>query len=375
VLASTEQTRGYFGGLRQIFSSRWFALVPLVFLLHLTFGGYQLRKGPITAEIGVVDVNLDQKTIVAANDTDAIIKATMRPANLRYFFQQPQWLSSHEMGQSWGDVTQLNGAINFAINSLDLAKRDGKTLKVYFDVSQDMKGAILTALRADTGFKSNLEFVNCPDCASSADLVIIALCKEGIEPCFGSIRHDTLGLAASDQLNWKPDWKKLGSTTRSMTSDPPCWNRREFIYEFAPHADTAQEASELAVGLTIGVPSTTNYPKQREHFFKANRPRNVGHQSALLFAETWFPTPRCHPRMRYQGEKPIMSSFYSLAIPSRTKSANGFGSVCVMSGHQQRVSDHARLAARCVQKWLDPMIPLTERGPPLGQQSFDRMPD
>jgi hypothetical protein len=375
VLASTEQATGYFGVLRRILTSRWFALVPLVFLLHLTFGGYQLRKGPVTAEIGVIDVNLNQNTIVDATDRDAIIKATIRPANLRYFVQQPQWLSSHVMGQSWGDVTQLNGAINFAINSLDLAKRDSKTLKVYFDVSQEVKEAILSALQADTSFKSNIEFINCPDCASSADLVMIALCKDGIEPCFGSIRHDTPGPSASNWLNSKPDWKKLGTTTRLTTSDPPCWNRREFLYEFAPLADTAQEASELAVGLTIGAPSTTNYPQQREHFFKASRPRNVGHQSALLFAETWFPSPRCHPRMRYQGEKPIMSSFYSLAIPSRTKGAIGLGSVCVISGHQQRVGDHARLAARCIQKWLDPMISLTERGPPPGQQNFDRLPD
>ncbi len=374
MLASTENAIVSFKALRRIFTSRWFAFVPLVFLLHLTFGGYQLRKGPVTAEIGVVDVNLDQKAILAATDTDAIIKATLRPANLRYFVQQPQWLSRLQMGQSWGDATQLNGAINFAINSLDLAKRDSNTLKVYFDVSLEMKGAILTALRADTGFKRNLEFVNCSDCASNADLVMIALCKEGVEPCFGSIRHDTQGRAASDQLNWKPDWKKLGSTTRSMTSDPPCWNRREFTSDLAPHADTAQEAGELAVGLAIGAPVTTNYPQQREHYFRANRPRNVGHQSALLFAETWFPTPRCHPRMRYQGEKPIMSSYYSLVIPSRTKGAIGFGSVCVISGHQQRVGDHAQLAARCIQKWLDPMISLTERGPPPDQTGFDRLP-
>jgi hypothetical protein len=374
VLASTEQATGYFGALPRIFTSRWFALVPLVFLLHLTFGGYQLRKGPVTAEIGVVDVNFDPKTIDAATDTDAIIKATFRPANLRYFVQQPQRLHSHQMGQSWDDVTQLNGAINFAINSLDLAKRDGKTLKVYFDVSQEVKGAILSALRADASFKSNLEFVDCPECASTADMVIIALCKAGVEPCFGSIRHGIQGRTVSEQLNWKPDWKKLGSTTRTMTSDPPCWNRKEFAYDFAPHADTAQEASELAVGLTIGAPSTTDYPEQRKHFFKTNQPRNVEPLSALLYAETWFPTPRCHPSMRYQGEQPIMSSFYSLAIPSRTKGETGFGSVCVISGHQQRVGEHARLAARCIQKWIDPTMSLTERWPPLGQTDSNQLP-
>lgn len=365
MLASTEQTTGSLEAFRRIFTSRWFALVPLVSLLYLTFGGHQLRNGPVTAEIGVVDVNFDQKTSAFATDTDASLKATLRPANLRYFVQQPQRLSSYEMGQSWEDVSQLNGAINFAINSLDLAKRDSKTLKVYFDVSQDLKAAILSALRADAEFKNNIEFVDCPECASTADLVIIAICKAGLEPCFGSIRHDTQGRPASEQLDWKPDWKKLGSATRTMTSDPPCWNREEFTYDFAPHADTAQEASELAVGLTIDAPLHTNYKQQREQFFKANRPRNLGHESALLYAETWFPTPRCHPRMRYQGEQPIMSSFYGLAIPSRTKGEKGFGSVCVISGHQQREGKHAALAARCIQKWLEPMISLTERGPPF----------
>ena len=342
-------------------TSRWVALAPLLLLIHLTFGGYQLREGPPTAEVGIVDVNFAPKPLDATYDKETIIRSVIHPANLRYFVQQPQMLSRREIGRGYEDVAQINGAINFAINSLDLAKRDDRVLTVYFDTSPDVIAALSAALQVDLGSKRSFEFVNCRGCASKADLTIIALCKTGLAPCRGSIGHDQKGLAASDQMQWKPDWKALFSHTRTFTSDPPCWNRVEYLNSFAPHADTSEEASELAVGLTVSTPLGNQYKKQKEHFFKGNEPRNVGHESALLYVETWFPTPRCHPNMRYQAEKAIISNFYSLTIPSRTRGKTGFGSICVISGHQQSVTDHSKLAARCIQKWLDPMLSITER--------------
>jgi hypothetical protein len=255
------------------------------------------------------------------------------------------------------DPQQLNWTTNSIVKLLIGEVVIPKKPRVFLAVETKEKETISREIAANPSLRDKIEFVNCPDCARTADLTIVPLCKDDDQTCFGEFRH-------SPVLNNKPfdpTDAQVRHYGRQFEAGIECYGDPIFMYSVNPPAGLQDAASQLAVDLAG--PIGSSYWKPSKKVFSGDLPRNPNHGSFLLYSEVWFHADRCAINRRYYAGEAMPENFFSLVMPTRTGAQTGLGSVCVVSGNQKNVSDHAKIVGACIRKYLNPQVELVMEKP------------
>lgn len=335
-------------------------------ILHWNFTRYGELVGPPAAEVRVAAFSLNDRVDLAhgvffgSAGLEYAVKGTKDKLGLPVLFyrRKQTQVSVLNSRESWTseDARQLNSTTNSIIKLLIPEEETPRKRSVFLATGEDEQAAIIQGIAANRDLSEKIDFVDCPDCARTADLTIVPICKND-EPCFGDIRY----VENNDVELQDPTADKLRYLSRQFEVGLPCYGDPLIMYSIAPPAQLQDAASQLAIRLSASRPSIVDLQKKK--IFRRDLPRNPNHTSFLLYSEAWFHADRCATNRRYFVGEAMRENFFSLVVPTRTGTQTGLGSVCVVSGSQQNLADHAKIVSACIRKWLDPRVELVMKKP------------